>query len=199
MSTTTRYAIIGSGRIGTSLARLFSRAGIKAGIANTRGPQSLRDLAATIGPHIQPMSMTDALSSDVIFLAIPFPAVEQVGSLLPNWTGKTMIDATNAHGSEDVLKGRASAHHTAEKFPGATVVKAFNQLPADVLAAELNPGIGKRVVFIATDVSEAGDRIAELARELGLAAVQVGAIDEGGRLIEVPGPLVLRNLIERPL
>ena len=146
--------------------------------------------------------MTDALSSDVIFLAVPFPAVEQVGAMLPNWTGKTVVDATNAHyapGSDDVLKGRASAHYTAEKFPGATVVKAFNQLPADVLAAELGPDIGKRVVFIATDVPEAGDRIAELAGELGLAAVQVGAIDEGGRLIEVPGPLVLRNLVERPL
>jgi len=202
MNTSTRYAIVGSGRIGTSLARLFSRAGIEAGIANTRGPESLRELAATLGSPIQPVSMTDALSSDVIFLAVPFPAVEQVGSLLPSWTGKTVVDATNAHyapGSDDVLKGRASAHYTAEKFPGAAVVKAFNQLPADVLAAKLDPGIGKRVVFIAADVPEAGDRIAELAGELGLAAVQVGAIDKGGRLIEVPGPLVLRNLVERPL
>jgi predicted dinucleotide-binding enzyme len=202
MSTSTRYAIVGSGRIGTSLARLFSRAGIEAGIANTRGPESLRDLAAALGSPIHPVSMTDALSSDVIFLAVPFPAVEQVGSLLPSWTGKTVVDATNAHyapGADDVLKGRASAHYTAEKFPGAAVVKAFNQLPADVLAAKLDPGTGKRVVFIATDVPEAGDRIAELAGELGLAAVQVGAIDKGGRLIEVPGPLVLRNLVERPL
>jgi len=201
MNTSTRYAIVGSGRIGTSLARLFSRAGIEAGIANTRGPESLRELAATLGSPIQPVSMTDALSSDVIFLAIPFPAVERVGSLLPSWTGKIVVDATNAHYApgDDVLKGRASAHYTAEKFPGAAVVKAFNQLPAELLAAKLDPGIGKRVVFIAADVPEAGDRIAELAGELGLAAVQVGAIDKGGRLIEVPGPLVLRNLVERPL
>lgn len=202
MSTSTRYAIVGSGRIGTALARLFARAGIEAGIANTRGPESLRDLAAALGPAIHPVSMADALNSDVIFLAVPFPAVEQVGSLLPSWTGKTVVDATNAHyspGSGDVLKGRASAHHTAGKFPGAAVVKAFNQLPADVLAADLEPGIGKRVIFIATDVPDAGDRIADLAGRLGLSAVQVGGIGEGGRLIEVPGPLVLRNLVERPL
>ena len=202
MSTSTRYAIVGSGKIGTSLARLFARAGIEAGIANTRGPESLRDLAATFGSTIHPVSMADALRTDVIFLAVPFPVVEQVGSLLPNWTGKTVVDATNAHyapGTDNVLNGRASAHYTAEKFPGAAVVKAFNQLPADVLSAELDPGAGKRVVFIAADAPEAGNRIAELTGELGLAAIQVGAIDEGGRLIEVPGPLVLRNLVERPL
>jgi len=69
---------------------------------------------------------------------------------------------------------------------------------ADVLAADLDPGAGKRVVFLATDVPEAGDRIAGLIGDLGLAAVQLGRIDEGGRLIQVPGPLVLRDLVERP-
>jgi 8-hydroxy-5-deazaflavin:NADPH oxidoreductase len=46
-----------------------------------------------------------------------------VGSLLPSWTGKTVVDATNAHyapGADDVLKGRPSAHYTAEKFPAWT-------------------------------------------------------------------------------
>jgi hypothetical protein len=73
------------------------------------------------------------------------------------------------------------------------------QLPANVLAAELDPGLGRRVIFIATDTPEAGDRIAELVADLGLAAVQLGRIDEGGRLIQAPNALVLRNLIERPL
>ena len=55
------------------------------------------------------------------------------------------------------------------------------------------------MVFLATDSPDAGARIAELVGDLGLAAVQLGRIDEGGRLIQAPEALVLRNLVERPL
>jgi predicted dinucleotide-binding enzyme len=41
MTTPTRHAIIGSGNIGTALARLFARAGIEVSIANTRGPETM--------------------------------------------------------------------------------------------------------------------------------------------------------------
>jgi predicted dinucleotide-binding enzyme len=61
------------------------------------------------------------------------------------------------------------------------------------------PQWGRRVVFIATDFPAAGDRIATLAGDLGLAPVQLGRLDEGGRLIQAPNALVLRNLIGRPL
>ncbi|MEV4348362.1 NAD(P)-binding domain-containing protein [Actinoplanes sp. NPDC049596] len=202
MSTHTKYSIIGSGRIGAALATLFNRAGIEVSVANTRGPESLRAWAAARGPAVRPVSLAEALAGDVILLAIPFSAVEQLGGALPDWTGKIVVDATNAHfsgASEDVLNGTASARYTAGKLTGATVVKAFNQLPAATLSAELDPAIGRRVVFVAADDTAAGDRIAELAGQLGLAAVQVGGLDDGGRLIQVPGPLVLRHLVERPL
>jgi 8-hydroxy-5-deazaflavin:NADPH oxidoreductase len=196
---TTRYAIIGSGRIGSALARLFARAGIEVSIANTRGPESLTELA---GPEVHAVTLEDALASDVILMAIPFAAVEQFGKSLPDWTGKTVVDTTNAHyspNSAEVLRGRLSAHYAAENLPGAEVVKAFNQLPADTLAAELDAEVGRRVIFVATDWPAAGDRIARLVDDLGMAAVQLGRIDEGGRLIQAPNALVLRHLIERPL
>ena len=47
------YAIVGSGNIGTALARLFARAGIAVDIANTRGPESLRELTGTLGPAVR--------------------------------------------------------------------------------------------------------------------------------------------------
>jgi 8-hydroxy-5-deazaflavin:NADPH oxidoreductase len=199
---TTRHAIVGSGNIGSALARLFARAGIEVSIANTRGPESLREFAASFGAGVRAVPMDEALESDVIFMAIPFPAVEQFGKSLPDWTGKTVVDTTNAHyapNSAEILQGRLSAQYAAEQLPGAVIVKAFNQLPANTLAAELDPELGRRVIFIATDSPEAGDRIADLAGDLGLAAVQLGRIDEGGRLIQAPNALVLRNLIERPL
>jgi 8-hydroxy-5-deazaflavin:NADPH oxidoreductase len=202
MAAPARHAIIGSGNIGTALARLFARAGIEVAIANTRGPESLRPLTAELGPGVRAVPVEEALTSDVLLLAIPFPAVEQFGKALPDWAAKTVVDTTNAYytpGSAEILQGRLSTHYVAENLPGADVVKAFNQLPAATLAAELDPAVGRRVVFLATDAPDAGARIAELVGDLGLAAVQLGRIDEGGRLIQAPDALVLRNLVERPL
>jgi predicted dinucleotide-binding enzyme len=64
------------------------------------------------------------------------------------------------------VQGKLSSRYAAENLPGADIVKAFNQLPANTLAAELDPDVGKRVIFIATDSPEAGDRIAGLERPL---------------------------------
>jgi len=202
MTTPSRPAIVGSGNVGSGLARLFARAGIEVSIANTRGPESISELASSIGPGVHAVAAEEALTSDVIFMAIPFGAVEQFGKSLPDWTGKTVIDTTNAHytpNRDAILNGRTAARYVAEHLPHAKVVKAFNQLPANTLQAELNPDDGRRVIFISTDSPDAGDEIAELVSTLGLAAVQLGRTDEGGRLIEVPNALVLRNLIERPL
>jgi predicted dinucleotide-binding enzyme len=202
MTTPTRHAIVGSGNIGSALARLFARAGLEVSLANTRGPESIRPFAASLGAGVHAVSLAQALESDVIFMAVPFLAVEQFGKSRPDWTGKTVVDTTNAFftpNSAEILRGRLSTHYAAEHLPGADVVKAFNQLPANTLAAELDPEVGRRVIFIATDSPEAGDRIADLTGDLGLAAVQLGRIDEGGRLIQARNALVLRNFIERPL
>jgi predicted dinucleotide-binding enzyme len=195
---TTRPAIVGSGNIGSALARLFARAGVEVSITNTRGPASL----PAFGTGVHAVTLEEALESDVLFMAVPFTAVERFGKSRPDWTGKTVVDTTNAYltpGADEILRGRLSTHYAAEQLPGAEVVKAFNQLPADTLASELGPGQGKRVIFLATDSPEASDRIAELVGALGLAAVQLGRVDEGGRLIQARNALVLRDFTERPL
>src|SRR5580698_5074805 len=55
-----KYAIIGSGKIGTALARTFARKNIAVAIANTRGPETLSSLAEELGPSIHPQSIQDA-------------------------------------------------------------------------------------------------------------------------------------------
>lgn len=202
MPAATLYSIVGSGNVGSALAQLFDRAGIKATIANTRGPESMRDIVGPLSANIRAVALEEALLSDVVFMAIPFAAVKKFGALLPDWSGKTIIDTVNAFyspGSTAVLDGRLSTHYVAENLPGADVVKAFNHLPATTLATALDPELGKRVIFIAADSPDAADRIAVLVEKLGLAAVQLGRIDEGGALINVPNALVLRNFLERPL
>ena len=201
MTAPVQHAIVGSGNIGTALARLFARAGIEVALANTRGPESIRQQAASIGAGVHAVGLQQALESEMVLMAVPFGAVEQFSASLPDWTGKTVVDTTNARwtpGFEEILQGRSSTRYVAEQMPGAEVVKAFNQLPAATLAAELDPEVGRRVVFVATDSPDAGDRVGELVVRLGLAAVQLGRIDEGGLLIQAPGALVLRDLVERP-
>jgi predicted dinucleotide-binding enzyme len=194
------YAIIGTGNVGTALARLFSRAGIEVSIANTRGPETIQPLVKELGATVKARTLEDALEANIVFLAIPFVAVERFARIRKDWSGKIVIDATNAHGvSPEVLAGRLSSDIVAKAVPGAAVVKAFNQLPAGVLARDPSQDGGRRVVFVAGNDDKASATVKALAEQLGFSPIPVGRIDEGGRLLHIPGPLVLHNLVEHPL
>jgi predicted dinucleotide-binding enzyme len=197
---TMTYAIIGTGNVGTALARLFSRAGIEVSIANTRGPETIQPLVKELGTTVTARTLEDALEADIVFLAIPFVAVEKFARIRKDWSGKIVIDATNAYGvSPEVLAGRLSSDIVAKAVPGAAVVKAFNQLPAGVLSRDPSQDGGRRVVFVASNDEKASATVKALAQQLGFSPILVGRIDEGGRLLHIPGPLVLHNLVEHPL
>jgi 8-hydroxy-5-deazaflavin:NADPH oxidoreductase len=190
------YAIIGSGHIGSAIAGQFARAGIDAVIANTRGPESLSDLVASMQGKVKAVSLKEALQAEVIFLAIPFPALQDFASAAGSLAGKLVIDATNAHGD---IGGRLSSDLVAEALPGAVVVKAFNQLSASILASDPSVHGGRRVMFVSSNDTAASAKVAELASGLGFSPIQLGRLDAGGRLLQfVGGPLVLHNLIEIP-
>jgi 8-hydroxy-5-deazaflavin:NADPH oxidoreductase len=194
------YAIIGTGNVGTALARLFSRAGIEVSIANTRGSETIQSLVKELGATVKAETLDDALKADVVLLAIPFAAVEKFGRARADWTGKTVVDATNAFGvAPEVLAGRASSDIVAQAVPGASVVKAFNHLPAGVLARDPTQDGGRRVVLVAGNDETANATVKALAQQLGFSPIVVGRIDEGGRLLQVGGPLLLHNLVEHPL
>jgi predicted dinucleotide-binding enzyme len=90
------YSIIGSGHIGSALARQFARKGTDVAIANARGPDSLGALGKELGQHIIPQTLEAALKADMVILATPFSAVPVIARAGGNWTGKIVIDATNA-------------------------------------------------------------------------------------------------------
>ncbi len=194
------YAIIGTGNVGSALAHQFARAGIAVSIANTRGPETIQQLVGELGDKVTAKTSEDALAADVVFLAIPFIAVEKFARSRSDWTGKIVVDQTNAYGvSPEVMAGRLSSDIVAKAVPGASVVKAFNQLPAGVLARDPSQDGGKRVVFVASNDDKAAATIKELAQQLGFSPIVLGRIDEGGRLLHIPAPLVLHNLVEHPL
>lgn len=194
-------SVIGTGRIGSALAHVFARNGVDAMIANTRGPQSFPDLAAAIAPSVRPVPLAEALEGKTLILGIPFLATARLGATKADWAGQVIVDATNAFlvpNSTELLAGRPSTAVVADAFPGARVVKAFNQLGAPVLQQVLPAGVGRTVVFVSSDDADASAEIAALGERAGFATVEVGRIHEGGMLIQARNALVLRHFVERP-
>ena len=194
-----KYAIIGSGKIGTALARTFARNNIEAGIANSRGPETLASLKEELGPSIVPQSLQDTSKAEIIFLAVPFPAYKDVAKQLDNWNGKVVVDATNAlRVPPEQLGGLLSSEVVSQAFVGARLVKAFNHLPAAQLGT--NPSVEgqQQVVFVSSNDADASARIAAVATQLGFAPVELGRLDQGGVPLHVlggkPGGLLFQNL-----
>lgn len=191
------YSIIGSGNVGSALARHFSRNGIEVGIANTRGPDSIQPMATQIGVKVIAKTIADAVKADVIILAIPFRAHQTVGAMLPDWSGKIIIDAMNTYGmSPEELKGQESSNLVASAFPNAKIVKTLNQLPAKLLAMNPSENGGRRVMFLSSNDINAGNVGTKLVSDLGFAPIFLGKIDQGGSLLGMGGPLILQNLIK---
>jgi predicted dinucleotide-binding enzyme len=84
----------------------------------------------------------------------------------------------------------------AENLRGARLVKAFNTLPAAVLAADPTEHGGHRVLFVSGNDAEANSKVAALVEILGFAAITLGKLAEGGLLQQFGGPLTLQNLVK---
>jgi len=195
------YAIIGFGEIGQTLAKTFARKGIAVSVATTRDPESFASAAAAIGPGITPATLAEAARADVIFLAVRFQSHADVAKALPNWQGKIIVDVTNAYGvSTEDLRGRSSAKVVAEAFTGGRLVKGFNHLVAAVLDQDPAVHGGRRVVFLTSDDDDAADEIGVLAENLGFAPIKLGALSEGGLLVQAHdkswGRLIFQDLVK---
>jgi 8-hydroxy-5-deazaflavin:NADPH oxidoreductase len=193
------YAIIGFGKIGHALAKAFARNGIEVAVASTRDPERFAADAAAIGPTIIPKTLAEAVEADVIFLAVRFESHPEVAKALPDWKGKTIIDAMNTQAPLEELGGLPSSAVVAEAFTGARLVKGFNHLGAAVLGQDPSVHGGRRVVFLASDDNDAAAEIAALAERLGFAPIRLGGLAEGGLLVHARGKswgqLIFKDLV----
>ena len=195
------YAIIGFGAVGQALATAFTRKGVEVIVASRRPPEALAAQAAAIGPQVMPQPLAEALAADTLLLAVPFWQHREVGKAMADWSGKTVIDVTNAFGvSVEELEGLPSSAVVARAFPGARLVKAFNHIAAATLAADPDVNGGRRVIFVASDNGEATAPVEALAERLGYAPVKLGRLAEGGALVQARGrtwaPLIFQDLVK---
>ena len=187
--------IIGAGHIGQALARTARRAGREVVIANSRGPESLVPVVATLGAGVSAGTVVEAAAAGIVAIAVPWTNVPAAVTGL-RWDGQTVIDATNAWNAD--LGGRTSSEIVADLVPGARLVKAANTLAANVLGADPHEAGGRRVIFLSGDDAAAKAAVIELFDAAGFFPIDLGDLVTGGRMQQLGGPLPAHNLVRLP-
>lgn len=189
-----RIGILGAGHVGTTLARFVAGLGHQVALANRGGGAALARIADAIPGDVRPASVAEAAASDLVVLAVPWPAVADVLADLPGWQGRVLVDATNPYTRHKPplelldLHGASASVQVAERAPGARVVKAFN-LPMDNFAKGPTEAGARRVLFVSGDDPAAKADVRDLIESGGYATVDLGGLAEGGRMQQAGGPL----------
>lgn len=200
---TKTLGFLGAGRLAQMLAPKAINGGWRVILTNSRGPETLTDLVSALGPNASAASPCDmVLAADVIILATRWPQTADATAGLP-WEGKTVVDATNNRlgpKPEDVIDigGAIASEIVAAYVPGANLVKAFNHEPIPVFDKALPPADDASVLFLAGSNAKAKDDVAQLIRDLHATPVDLGAIDEGGLLFAMGGPLANKFKLYTP-
>jgi NADPH-dependent F420 reductase len=183
-----KVALIGTGNMGSGLARLIATAGHTLSITS-RNAEKGRELARAVGATYKDGDV--AKEADVVIVATGYgdavAALRSAGSL----DGKVVVDITNPLTADYMgltLGFDTSAAEEIQKaFPQARVVKAFNTVFAQVLAA--GPKLdGQTVpVFVAGEDKEAREAVATLVNSLGFLAIDTGGVKNARYLEPLAG------------
>jgi predicted dinucleotide-binding enzyme len=197
-----KITIIGSGKIGSTAARLFIGAGHEVAIANRRGPQSLEPLQRELGAALQPASIEDAVRfGDVVLVAVPLHAIDALPAA--SFAGKIVVDANNYYPNRDGhipeldRDETTSSELLARHLPGARVVKAFNTMYYATLGEAGDPSKpedDRLALFVAGDDQQAKQVAIDLIEQLGFAAMDNGSLADGGRRQQPGSPIYNTNL-----
>ncbi|WUD84834.1 NAD(P)-binding domain-containing protein [Streptomyces sp. NBC_00503] len=175
--------LIGSGMIGSSVARLAIAAGLEVVLSNARGPQTLAGLVADLGPRARAATPAEAArAGDLVVAAVPLMAHERLPA--DALAGKTVLDTANYYPQRD---GHLAELDTGEltssallqrHLKGSRVVKAFNSItPHQLLSLARPVGAPDRSALpIAGDDAQAKAEAARLLDLLGYDAVDTGAL-----------------------
>ena len=183
--------VIGAGQLGATLAEWCAGSGHDVAVTS-RHPERLAGLADRLGDHVTAMPVADAAAyADAVLFAPAWSAareaIDLAGAALD---GKVVIDATNP--PEATPDGMSGIETLMGWAPEAHWVKAFNTLPATVLARRRghDPLLAE---FICADLPDARLTASKLIRDLGFAPVYAGGT-ETARLTETGGPLQLTEV-----
>jgi 8-hydroxy-5-deazaflavin:NADPH oxidoreductase len=181
--------LIGSGKIGSTLARLAIDAGLDVVLSNSRGPETLAELSAELGARATAGTTEEAArAGDWVVITIPvkaYPAMPRDAL-----DGKIVLDTGNYYPQRDGQIAELDAGTTTSAellqrhLDGSRVVKVFNNIYFEHLLSLARPaGAPDRSALpIAGDDAEAKAETTALLDTLGFDAVDVGSLAEGWRL-----------------
>jgi predicted dinucleotide-binding enzyme len=184
-----RIGIIGAGNIGATLTRRFRAAGHDVSVANSRGPQSLAELARETGAKA--VSVQDAArGNDVVIVTIPQKNVPDLPRDLFAGVpaGVVVVDTGNYYPQqrdgriEGIESGATESRWVAQQL-GRPVVKAFNNIYAQHLFELGKPAgsPGRVALPVAGDDANAKATVMRLIDEIGFDAVDAGRLDDSWR------------------
>lgn len=195
------FGIIGAGNIGQTVARHLIKAGYPVILSNSKGPESLNELAKSLGAGAKAGSVEDAAKADIILLSLPWSEVSSLTGVI-DWDNKIVIDATNHFitYAPDFqvadLKGKSSSEVVASQLPRARIVKAFNTLYFKILAKDPHEAGGNRVLFISGDDNSSKSEVSDVIRTLGFGVIDLGDLANGSKLQQAKGSVATLNLIQ---
>ncbi len=185
----TTWGFIGSGNIGSTVARLALAAGHEVVLSNSRGPASLADLVAALGPRARAGSPVEAArEGDVVVVTIPFKSYPDVP--VQDLHGKTVIDTMNYYPQRDghvraLDDGTSTSSELLQQhIPHAYVVKAFNNITYGHLASLPRPAGNpdRSALAIAGDDPDAKAHVTALLDQIGYDSVDLGPLSQGWRI-----------------
>lgn len=184
----TTVGFIGSGMIGSTVARLSVAAGHQVVLSNSRGPETLKDLADELGPLARAATSAEAgAAGDLVVVSVPLHACPHLpaGSL----AGRTVLDTGNYYPQrDDQIPELDSGSLTSSEWlqrhlPGAAVVKVFNNIYFKHLGSLARPaGAADRTYLpIAGDGAAAKSAVTQFLDSIGYGAVDAGMLAESWR------------------
>ncbi|MER5893524.1 NAD(P)-binding domain-containing protein [Streptomyces sp. NPDC001876] len=179
---------IGSGSIGSTLARLAIEAGHQVVLSNSRGPETLADMAAELGPRASAATSVEAAAAgDIVVVTVPVRAFPDVPAA--PLAGKTVIDTCNyglerdGHIPELDRDSLTSSELLLRYLPEAALVKAFNNIFfKHLLSLARTAGAADRSYLpIAGDSAPAKAAVTEFIESIGYGVVDAGSLADSWR------------------
>ena len=190
--------IIGSGNIGSTLARHLTALGHQVAIANSRGPASLATVAAETGATAATVEQAGR-AQDVVIIAIPEAAVPQLPRDILATTSAVIVDTGNYYPGRDgriaEIDGGLTDSEWVARVLGVPVVKAFNNIVVASLATRGAPAgtPGRICLSVAGDDPHAKELVLGLIDTLGFDGIDTGTLADSWR--QHPGtPAYCRDL-----
>jgi predicted dinucleotide-binding enzyme len=184
----TTIGLIGSGHIGSTVARLAVDAGHDVVLSNSRGPETLADLVAQLGPRARAATAAEAAEAgDIVVVTIPLKAYREVP--VEPLRGKVVIDTNNYYPQRDETIAELEDESTTVSellqahLPESHVVKAFNNIHFSHLAGLARPSgdPARSVLAIAGDDEGAKRTVTGFLDDIGYDTVDAGPLAEGWR------------------